>query len=222
MKGIPEKNPVIGLVQGSVVSVCINSIFVLAHWWAVSPHGSSFGLHLAVMLAVPILAAVLAVPISLLMAIPRNTRKRALYIAAFALAYAAVGVAAVRFSRDLRTHAFFELAERSAPLVEAISQFEADHGLPPNRLQDLVPGYLEAVPSTGMGAYPQFEYLGRQGKEEFLGAPWPEGNSWILYVETPSGGINWDLFIYFPSGQYPDYAYSSRLERIGAWAYCHE
>jgi len=41
-------------------------------------------------------------------------------------------------------------------------------------------------------------------------------------IETPSGGFNWDIFIYFPSQNYPEYKYGGFLEKVEDWAYVHE
>ena len=48
--------------------------------------------------------------------------------------------------------------ERSKPLIEAIGRFEQDHGMPPATLDDLVPGYLEKVPDTGLKECPKYKY----------------------------------------------------------------
>lgn len=64
-------------------------------------------------------------------------------------------------------------------------------------------------------AYPNYEY--HVGK--------PAGcfeNPWVLVVFTPSGGINFDQFMYFPLQNYPEHGYGGWLERIDDWAYVHE
>lgn len=35
-------------------------------------------------------------------------------------------------------------------------------------------------------------------------------------------GINFDVFVYWPEGNYPDSMYGGWVERIGHWAYMHE
>lgn len=49
-----------------------------------------------------------------------------------------------------------------------------------------------------------------------------DDNPWVLYVYTPSGGINFDKFLYFPLQNYPSNGYGGVLRRIGDWAYVHE
>ena len=67
-----------------------------------------------------------------------------------------------------------------------------------------------------MGAYPKYEYVaGEEAKK------WDD-NPWVLYVRTPLGGLNWDMFIYFPKQNYPEHGYGGVLERVKDWAYVHE
>ncbi len=79
-----------------------------------------------------------------------------------------------------------------------------------------MPDYLPEIPKTGMKAYPDYDYLTGEAAERY------ENNRWVLIVHTTSGFINFDMFVYFPEGNYPKHAYGSTLERIGDWAYYHE
>ena len=65
-----------------------------------------------------------------------------------------------------------------------------------------------------MGAYPEYHYS--TSSKDYL------GNPWVLTIYTPSGGINFDQFMYFPLTNYPKTGYGGSLERIGDWAYVHE
>lgn len=123
----------------------------------------------------------------------------------------------VHESNRLRMRAFHALAERSTPLVEAIADYEKTHGKPPDTLGALVPEWLDAVPGTGLGVYPRYEYVtGEEAVTRF-------GNSWALLVQTSRGLVNWDLFMYFPRQNYPDRPTGdNRIERVGDWAYLHE
>jgi len=114
----------------------------------------------------------------------------------------------------IQTASFHDLAERSMPLVEAVKAFEKAEGHPPKSLDQLVPKYLDSVPSTGLAAYPKYEI--HMGNESSM---W-RGNPWVLCV--PVGrGLNFDLFLYFPNQNYPSGEYSS-FERFGDWGYLHE
>lgn len=59
---------------------------------------------------------------------------------------------------NIQRIAFVQLANRSTPLVAAISRYEQDRGHPPKTLSDLVPGYLSVYPQTGLRAYPGYHY----------------------------------------------------------------
>jgi hypothetical protein len=67
-----------------------------------------------------------------------------------------------------------------------------------------------------MMAYPEYEYItGKEAENQY-------GNPWVLMVFTPSGGINFDMMLYFPNQEYPPTGYGGGLERIDNWAYLHE
>ncbi|MFC2173789.1 hypothetical protein ACFLU6_14350 [Acidobacteriota bacterium] len=154
------------------------------------------------------------------LAITGQWDERALFVSSAIIVYLIVGVVCMIFSvqakQKYRMHAFLDLAERSEVLVDAIRTYETDNGHPPEKLADLVPGYLPSVPGTGMKAYPDYVYVVGERAQSFGGQPW------VLYVETPSGPLNWDLFIYFPSKEYPKDAYGGHLEPVKDWAYVHE
>lgn len=116
----------------------------------------------------------------------------------------------------VRMAAFHKLAERSKTLVQTIKEYELRYGNPPVSLENLVPEFLPNIPQTGMGAYPEYEYKVGDEAQKFA------KDAWCLLVETPSGGLNWDVFIYFPNQQYPKQGYGGVLERVKDWAYVHE
>ena len=72
------------------------------------------------------------------------------------------------------------------------------------------------MPNTGIGAYPNYIYVIVSEQTAY------EGNAWLLKVRTPSGGINWDVFLYFPKQNYPKVGYGGVIEPIEDWAYVHE
>jgi hypothetical protein len=56
-------------------------------------------------------------------------------------------------ARDMRV-----LDERSKPLVFAIRRYTHDCGQPPGELRDLVPDYVDELPTTGIAWQPAFRY----------------------------------------------------------------
>lgn len=65
-----------------------------------------------------------------------------------------------------------------------------------------------------MGAYPAYEY--RYPLDDKRYGPWE------ISVPCPIGLINWDIFFYWPSKNYPAHIYGSYTENMGDWAYVHE
>ena len=116
---------------------------------------------------------------------------------------------------SLRMKEFEQLAVRSGSLVDAIHRYADEHQQAPGSLDELVPDYLSEIPSTGLRKYPEYQY--QSSVEE----DW-DSNPWVLFVNTPKLGINFDRFIYLPLQNYPENGYGGRLERIGRWAYVHE
>jgi hypothetical protein len=47
-------------------------------------------------------------------------------------------------------------------------------------------------------------------------------SEWELSVQCTSGGINFDVFFYWPTKKYPQYLYGGSTELIEDWAYVHE
>jgi len=185
-----------------------------AEWMAVAPRGSAAPLTLATMLVFPALAAAVLFVVGLICLCFRRSRRWAAMTVLCSITYCTAFVAALQIGRHIRTNAFHRLAERSTPLVAAIRAYEQKHGSPPDSLEALVPEFIPSVPSTGIGAYPEYRY--------YLAPEHYDGNPWVLIVFTPSGVLNFDQFMYFPLGNYPRTGYGGWLERVGDWAYVHE
>ena len=190
--------------------VCIPA----AEWMALARYGSREFLWLWFALCFPALAAVPIFLASLVGLAFRRVRRHSAALALCSVAYFVAFILSFRVADSVRMSAFHRLAERSKPLVTAVRAFEQKHGHAPESLQTLVPEFIPSVPSTGMGAYP--EYLYSTASTNY------EGNPWVLTVFTPQGGINFDQFMYFPLTNYPKTGYGGWLERVGDWAYVHE
>lgn len=188
-----------------------------AEYAAVSPWGSEKSLWYDVFLfTICLIVLLLLIAISLVLIFLDRFRQLALL--GFVCVVALIGglVARAMLGNKIRTHGFVLLAERSAPLVEAIKKYEQKNSQTPESLEALVPDFIPRIPFTGMGAYPKYEYVTGEKSKDY------DGNPWVLSVFTPSGGINFDQFLYFPLQNYPKTGYGGTLERIGAWAYVHE
>jgi hypothetical protein len=199
-----------------VFSIMAAGFHLLAEYAAVSPHGTDLLLWLRLPLVAPCLLVPLVVPASLVGLLFRKQRPLSAALLVGTLLFASLSIIAMRQGGRIRTAGFERLAERSRPLIQAIEAYARDRGDPPANLEHLVPEYLPAVPKTGMAAYPEYEYFAGSIAVERYGQPW------VLSVFCPSGGINFDQFLYFPDGDYPEQGHGGWLQRIGDWAYVHE
>ena len=112
------------------------------------------------------------------------------------------------------------------PIIRAIEAYKVEQKKYPKNLEALVPKYLPKIPHTGMCAYPRFQYT--SGGEPFSGQDYlnhtyltAKSGGYMLFIETPRGGINWDRFFYWPSKKYSRWEYGGRVEKINGWAYTH-
>lgn len=98
--------------------------------------------------------------------------------------------------------------ERSQSLVDAITAFQAEHGHPPATLDELVPKYIDRIPKTGIGAWPNFAY--RVENPERC-----HGNEWMLTFTPPNLPMGFRSYTYLPRRNYTDAGYGS----VGDWGY---
>ncbi len=191
-------------------------VLVLLQYQAVAPVGHWALLFFELPYVIGILVAAGSILVLPFLALRRSKRLTSLAWLLAAVIYLSLAVGGLVVGSRIRHWAFDRLALRSAPLVSAIHSYEAEHGQPPPNLEALVPTYLPRVPRTGMMAYPDYQY--HTGPE----AQRHDNNPWVLIVHTPSGGINFDQFMYFPLQNYPESGYGGWLARIRDWAYVHE
>lgn len=137
-----------------------------------------------------------------------------------ALAAITVGAMAVGFVPGLwcfgyaKHYAYSLVGSRSAALIGAIESYERAEGVPPSSLAELVPALMPSIPSTGMAAYPDYEYAREAG-------PCPAGNRWHLMVDAGEL-LQWDFFFYCPRKDYLALGWGGSNEVMGDWAYLHE
>ncbi len=117
--------------------------------------------------------------------------------------------------RRIFSATFTATAERARVVIDAIEAYKQTKGEYPARLANLVPKFIPEIPTTGLAGYPQFLYRRPEDDKGPI-------RGYELMIETPSGGLNWDVFVYWPGGNYPDYFYGGTPELFGKWAYVHE
>jgi hypothetical protein len=97
--------------------------------------------------------------------------------------------------------------ERGEIVISAIDQYKITSGRFPESLSDLG----VKIPTSNICAFQNFEY-----------EKYDEAGGYQLSVSMPSGGINWDVLVYRPNGNYPDHMEGGWPERFGKWVYVHE
>lgn len=119
------------------------------------------------------------------------------------------GLAGLQAGTAMRMEGYERAGERAAVLVTAIEHYIEATGEPPQRLEQLVPDFIEAIP----GRLPPLEIVtGETALKGFY------GNQWALLFKAGSG-LNWDQLVYLPKQNY-DQVESKTL--LGRWAYLHE
>lgn len=202
---------------GALLASIIGITAVAGEAVALSSHGSSTLLVISFAAVFPIMLVMVLAAVAVLLLLAAQTRRVGLTLLAFCAAYFVVAGIGLRAVAYVRQRAFRHMTHRARPLVNAIRQYESKHKVPPRSLNDLIPEHLSMVPSTGIGAYPSYEYA--TGSESRAAST---DNTWILVVHTPIGLLNWDMLVYYPNQKYPATAYGGVLERIEDWAYVHE
>ena len=141
---------------------------------------------------------------------------RRISLALSCLCFVGLSILAIGSANSLRHRAFVQASRVGDRVVQALARYRDDKGEYPDRLDRLIPGYLEEIPYTGMIAYPEFSY--RKDRHDIQPSP----GSFELRIDCTSGGINFDRFIYWPSERYPDRIQDNGVEQIRKWAYVHE
>lgn len=137
------------------------------------------------------------------------TRKWREYFPAIMLGVLLGGLAGLQAGTAMRMEGYERAGERAAVLVTAIEHYIEATGEPPERLEQLVPDFVEAIP----GRLPPLEIVtGEADLKDFY------GNQWALLFKAGSG-LNWDQLVYLPKQNY-DQVESKTL--LGRWAYLHE
>jgi len=116
--------------------------------------------------------------------------------------------------KPLRTAGLVRLTRQARPLIAAIENYRKVKGRYPATLQALTPRFIASIPHTSAAAYPDFKYQTASADTLF--------KSYEIRVNTPSGGINFDVFVFWPEGGYPPQMYGGHIEPINGWAYVHE
>lgn len=131
------------------------------------------------------------------------------YFPAIMLGVLLGGLAGLLAGTAMRMKAYELAGDRAAVLVSAIEHYIETTGAPPERLEQLVPAFIEKIPVK----LPPLEIVtGEPALKGFY------GNKWALLFKAGSG-LNWDQLVYLPRQNYEQVESKTLL---GRWAYIHE
>ncbi|MGD8453001.1 MAG: hypothetical protein PVJ57_14375 [Phycisphaerae bacterium] len=202
------------LVIGLIGVLLAGGLNVFADYAAVAPWGSISFLAVGPASVLIGLFCIGTIPIAAVCCLSRRLRERACQVIMISVFFVIVLFVALRIGGKVRMSGFRALAQRSALLVQAIKSYEQAHGSPPPNLEALVPEFLPAVPGTGMGAYPQYQYCASKERTR-------AGNPWRLVVPCSIGFANTDEFVYLPKQNYGP-RIGGWYEQVEDWGYFHE
>ena len=201
-----EKHFHLNIAYAGVLSLLFLALsglaILIADWWSVAPQGSvgprTFLHQMSVL-------SLIATPIAAVACAFKQPRQIAGCIMVSCLLFQIAFRALAPIGQQMRSDALHRVASRGDILAEAIEAYTRDNGKLLKNLENLVPKYLDAVPSTGVGAYPEFCYR------------WNDpSNSWSLMVLIYDGSdrsVSGTL-VYWPDVEYPE-----TYERYGNWAF---
>lgn len=215
-KPILSKKELVALIAssmllGSVPIFCQLLLFAPIHcyFWALINQCTTIVISLLLLFG---LASVIS---SLLVFLIRRSRYEPIRVLLISLCVVASVLIGLKGRSLIRNFQFEDLADRSKPLIAAITHYQKDHGGPPTKLELLVPKYIKKIPYTGLGAYPDYEY-------NTPGTSLGQEASWELSVDCPVGFFKFDAFYYLPTERYPEDVFGGYLEPIKNWAYFHD
>lgn len=209
------------VIFGSIILLLI--IFygfrIYAYHYALSENGSeillrhvnslSFAVEFPSFFLIPVVFIV-----SLLSLISRQTRKTYFPIAVccflLLIFWFFSPVSTIRIGDRIRMDALKKLEKRSHALVNTVKEYNTKYGYPPESLGKLVPEFLDKVPKTGIGSFPDYKYItGEEADSDYY-----KGNPWAISVFIPALIVNGRFdFMYLPKQNYPQGG-----ERVGDWA----
>lgn len=140
-------------------------------------------------------------------------RRRGLTVAVVCAAFVLGTVGGIKLMRPVARQGWLRVITRAEPLIAAVHAHERRLGTAPERLEELVPAELAALPTTGLGSSPEFHYRKADGTNRVF------GDRWALTVRPPGIILSFDTLFYVPSETYPEHGAGGGIERIGRWAY---
>ncbi|MEQ8819382.1 MAG: hypothetical protein RLY93_04000 [Sumerlaeia bacterium] len=218
----------VAIAVGTLVALATNVLLLFGEWMTVAPIGTDLLLMVAqtVWLLV-MLSSLVLIPVPLLFHLAStrvfHRELKAWLIGCGMIILTTLVMFSVVNPRSMgvkmRMSKLQVIAQRSAPLIDAIERYEEAKGALPENLRQLIPDYLSAIPETGMGASPLFKYNDFSAPSRASQRTSHGGNSWILHVNVPDGLSQDDAFLYYPNQRYEVAGPGLYLGEVEGWAY---
>jgi len=184
-------------------------------------------LSLSMFMSIPIIggsACILFVPVMLIacLFVKKVWRIRLILLSILSIMCLLIQVGLYHIMPQFKHNACRTIISRGQVLVDAISSYQQDHDSYPDRLEALVPAYIDKIPETGIRGFPYFEYEILNPAEYKY--PIPEmGDKPVYELRVKLERVfKWDRVFYWPVDKYPALIYGGDVERIGKWAYVNE
>ncbi len=202
-----------------LISVPLSAFYVYATWLAAAAHGTNALAEISTiaigLLGITILSGVLGAifrVLGLIFRLGKATWSQVGVLAMFCGICTVVLMIATGIGRNIENKAIRTIIVRGGPVITAIEQFQAKNGALPAGLDELVPDFIPAIPDTGVGAYPRYEYVRNPNPAKY------DSNPWVLFVNVSAGNLMQDLLIYYPNQNYPANPVGRNVRKRGNWA----
>lgn len=138
--------------------------FIIPWLWNAA-FANTMGLDVLLWLAGLLFGFVLLLVVLILGKVRRWTRRGYLAATLACVLWMGWGFVGLRVYWMARYWGFERASHRADLLIEAIEHYQQEHGKPPEKLAELLPHYIKAIPATGLPAYPAFKYERLSGRQ---------------------------------------------------------
>ena len=160
----------------TLAGFAFGSARIITEYLALAPMGCDMTLMFDALTLLYYLTGPVVLLVCILTAINRRTRLLALKICILLTFFSAPFSICGCIATQVRMRGYEALAERSEPLINSIVAYEEAKGEAPAKLEDLVPEFQAQVPTTGIGTYPNYEYM------QSPTGPSKETGQWLLRI----------------------------------------
>ncbi|MFT5198493.1 MAG: hypothetical protein ACI87O_001150 [Planctomycetota bacterium] len=146
---------------------------------------------------------------SVICLLAKSTRGPAAIVALCCIAAISSMMAGQYLTRQVSHLGKVRLIHQSQYILDAIRGFEMECGSTPTDLADLIPTYLAELPSTGILAFPKYEYTAFSNVRD----------EWSLILRVNRYGSGMDYLQYRPTERYLRDQSTGRVRYIENWGY---